>query len=826
MEKEEQILGGRTSTNFYEEELIVNNVLTKSPNDLKISTNIKGGLLLNIDKAAGDTAKTSSGFIEDEKYGVYAFQSAAGWSAEFDSNVKRTGKHTLKISTTSTAGRVEVIFGYNSTPANPGLIERLYKYAIPVKNSTKYKLSLYIKTNNAVGDYFQISQYGITGTRLAQTNTNYSSGTTDWTLYTSTITTNASAAFFVISIRNNTAGNVSDVWADLNSMTLDEILENTTYTGSISEKIRPTLQAITTTDNIDQSLDTAEAYPNTYALTNAINEGATHIQTFTPTKKYITRIAVWVAAKGSGNWTLTVHDAANNVRASETILNANLVDETFNYFNVPTIWTTGNYHFHVHSSVADGTAKANTTNDLETASYIQQYAKKSEGFSLIVNGVKTEIKADRDGFLSNSILDIDNSRYKFRSLSTDNLGLRLSNLFSYALPNILTNTGNIGDYGASGNAFTFKVNTILPIKGLCIKAQVAGAAGSEVMTMAISRDNITYVDLVASTAGVDDLLMADTTLVNGFGTFFLRFTQSGSNTTYISNISIDADIDTSNVNQGVVYPFSENKIVETVKLTNTVDRVYYRLNKYMNENGIVIPSIEYSNGTQVINFIPLKIDNSQETNPSIAIVKTETTNGQAVGTGTNSGDNYILNDGEYMTLSTATDELSVSYLVGQGTTSFGNITKNIFYLSSNADGSDGTQDQSHQANVVLGIKQQGLVDRVKDLGEMAQDVRSGLNNAKQTLKNNVLITGFDAGTTDDYAITLPEFNGYITGMTVIFRATTANTTGATLSINNYPARAIVKGVSTALATNDILASMFCYCVFDGTNFVLLNPRVL
>ena len=40
------------------------------------------------------------------------------------------------------------------------------------------------------------------------------------------------------------------------------------------------------------------------------------------------------------------------------------------------------------------------------------------------------------------------------------------------------------------------------------------------------------------------------------------------------------------------------------------------------------------------------------------------------------------------------------------------------------------------------------------------------------------------------------------------------------------AKTIVKAVSTALANADIVALMFCSCIYDGTNFVLLNPRVL
>jgi len=85
----------------------------------------------------------------------------------------------------------------------------------------------------------------------------------------------------------------------------------------------------------------------------------------------------------------------------------------------------------------------------------------------------------------------------------------------------------------------------------------------------------------------------------------------------------------------------------------------------------------------------------------------------------------------------------------------------------------------------------------------------------------------DAQGSDTYVITLdPAPAAYVVGMEIMFKANTANTGAASLNVNALGAKTIVKGVSTALANNDILANMFCKCVYDGTNFVLLNPRTL
>ncbi len=85
----------------------------------------------------------------------------------------------------------------------------------------------------------------------------------------------------------------------------------------------------------------------------------------------------------------------------------------------------------------------------------------------------------------------------------------------------------------------------------------------------------------------------------------------------------------------------------------------------------------------------------------------------------------------------------------------------------------------------------------------------------------------DAGSTDAYAITLaPALAAYAAGLAILFKANTANTGAASLDVNGLGAKTIVKAVSTALADNDILASMICSVVYDGTNFVLMNPRAL
>jgi len=123
---------------------------------------------------------------------------------------------------------------------------------------------------------------------------------------------------------------------------------------------------------------------STTAILTSYSEGITTQERFFQTDVTpIYSIGVNIVSKGTGNWTLVVHDGFNNKLGSVTISNANLVNGQFNEFVFstpiqinsatynPASETTGSnaqtYHFHLTSTVADGTISSTTTNDLSTA---------------------------------------------------------------------------------------------------------------------------------------------------------------------------------------------------------------------------------------------------------------------------------------------------------------------------------------------------------------------------------------------------------------------------------------------------------------------------
>ena len=707
------------------------------PTDLKISTASKGGVFNGgFEIGTKDTAVTASGIIGVNS-GWYLSEDAGQMSAELDTVVCNTGISSLKLEAIDTSGAGVV---YNTSGVT---LPILSLEAIPLKVSTVYRLTLKAKTNlvGASGVFGGIIQYdssAVVGTAVV---TSKLSTTNNWTILTITFTSDNDAVYGRLALYNNVAGTVNQAWFD--DITLEEVVTDTTFTGKVAEKIRPVLQAVTSTDNIDQSLDTAGAYANTYALTNAINEGATHIQTFTPTKKYTTQIGVWVVEAGTGvDWTLTVHDAGNVIVASYKILAASLVEGAMNYFDVPNIWTSGALHFHLYASATTGTptCKANTSNDLETASFIQRYAKKGEEFTIVSNGIKTELKANSsDGLLSNSIIDLDNGKYCYGNSSVPStggvLGDVLFNDVYSATAGGRTADAYIGingwfidagsnrmasSNGAADRDLVFKVNTILPIKKLSIGASASGSNWK----ISISKDNVNWSVLNTSSGTAQQLVFGITDLLKGSNVVYVKIHQPAAAAYFILyGFGIEADLDTSSIPTGLFYPLAINQFTETIKLPSTIDRIYFQSAKYTNEYGVVMPALEFCSTTTVIGYVPLKIDNSQETNPAVKILTT-TTNYQASGTGSEET-GYILNGGEYITLTSAVSELKIDFKIGSGTTAFANITKNTLYLSSNSESSDSTQDPSLQGNFIVGVRQQGLTDRVKDMSNEIEDVKNG-----------------------------------------------------------------------------------------------------
>lgn len=108
-----------------------------------------------------------------------------------------------------------------------------------------------------------------------------------------------------------------------------------------------------------------------YTVPTAISE--TYKRSFTSDIEPLYQIGVKIINKGSGDWTLTLHDDANNILGTSTVLNAALTTNAINYFvfSSPIRIQRGNngagsaltYHFHL-TSTSTGTVATTTLNQL------------------------------------------------------------------------------------------------------------------------------------------------------------------------------------------------------------------------------------------------------------------------------------------------------------------------------------------------------------------------------------------------------------------------------------------------------------------------------
>lgn len=113
---------------------------------------------------------------------------------------------------------------------------------------------------------------------------------------------------------------------------------------------------------------------STYVPQVALSENTVDKRTFTSDIEPLYQIGIAVKAKGTGTWTLTLHDDANNSLGAVSITTGNLNNNAINYFvfSAPISIQRGNngagsaltYHYHITSTATDGTLYTTTANSL------------------------------------------------------------------------------------------------------------------------------------------------------------------------------------------------------------------------------------------------------------------------------------------------------------------------------------------------------------------------------------------------------------------------------------------------------------------------------
>lgn len=402
-----------------------------------------GGLVDAIDSSTGDTPITASGWIESEAYGWYMTRVATNVSAEFDTAVTRTGTKTLKLSTTDATGRLVASQRWTDLLAS-----------IPVKSSTKYKLSCFVKTTTAAAASacLKLEEYDSSWTLWTTSTSNTLTGTNDWTLCSVTFTTASTAVKCIPYCSLNVAGNVSDAWFDVNSMTFSEVVEPVANSLVTPSPSLVSFTAVGTKDTVDQSFTTT---PNGWsAVGNAWWLQYLESQSFTPTKRKHVWVYFWKRTNtgtptgdfkidirsddwsGNPSWTIlastTVALATYNALSVNAkyfvslfyseltpwtkyhyVVSNTATEASWNYFNIgnhSSGWYTG--WDQRYSSDWGSTWTVNGTADVYFKSI---YYRPTTSFTASQNNLTVNITDSEYGFLESSVINVSTGTFTWNS---------------------------------------------------------------------------------------------------------------------------------------------------------------------------------------------------------------------------------------------------------------------------------------------------------------------------------------------------------------------------------------------------------------------------
>lgn len=341
-----------------------------------------GSLLITASGGSGGVGTSSSGGagglgrIHLDYYTSYTGTTTPTLDAIQDNNLVTTTSYQLKLGISSNGTNEEFL----TKTITPSIVTgQWYRFAVSWDASASTAL-FYVDAvllGQSVGTFTAIynstALYAI-GARFdaAGAAENFLKGyTDDGRLWSDIRTADEMVSYNLIEVPGNAANLVAYHQHD-NDLTDQTSGANTlTLVDSPSYSTDVPFSAPSARRDLDQSLDTTG---NTYTTPVAISEVATARQTFVPAKDPQKSVEVNVAAVGTGNWTLTVHDGLNRTVFTSTILNANMHTGDMEFTG--TSWRPvvgANYHFHITSTVADGTVVTTTASDLETADFHTYY---------------------------------------------------------------------------------------------------------------------------------------------------------------------------------------------------------------------------------------------------------------------------------------------------------------------------------------------------------------------------------------------------------------------------------------------------------------------
>jgi hypothetical protein len=190
---------------------------------------------------------------------------------------------------------------------------------------------------------------------------------------------------------------------------------------------------------------------------------------------------------------------------------------------------------------------------------------------------------------------------------------------------------------------------------------------------------------------------------------------------------------------------------------------------------------------------------------------------------------YKTSDGRWW--KTDADDATITYGVqtgiAQGAGTAGNNVTSGILLEGVDTNNTGTSGATAYIGNTAGALSETVGTNTRAVGKYLPALAGIYYNPNLFVKypqNTQSVYAVDSVGTDSYAITLtPAPGSYTDGMTVTFKAGTANTGACTLNVNGLGAKTIKKFGSFDTVTGDVASGQDVTVVYDGTNFQLQTP---
>lgn len=691
-----------------------------SPTETATLLTSKWGALICIDSATGDIARTTTGWIEDEKYWVYVDFWASTWTTEFDTWVKMTWNKTVKLDVSVNASSYPKIM---TQPTASSLTMSELLKNIPIKSNTKYKISIPVKAIVSWSwIYIANVEYNSSWTRTL----NGSSPRYTWTInevLTYEFTSQSSSTFLSIWIWYWATW----IWTlsiDWNWMNIEEVVETINNTLTNKSIWLLWFTANWTYDNIVEAwyLTQTAFIWSCYTWNNQsirlLNNSKTKI-TWIDVHSQVTwspwditcKVYLW-----NTDYTTTI---AWTILAQSIVTQANLVNNWYTRFNTPIIWTVwASYLFHFEWSWSvwnefkiSWNSTASTTPNLAVysiwtlvnswnseANCKVLYYKPCTNLQASLNWDKIDLRADSDWFLDWAKIDLENWTVEYWDL--------INTTWSWTTINESYTGRDIRKFTSyhSASVVTFEswstFNCIRPtwlwwaIEWYIIKLQwfkfnnisiinfINNVTNTQVLWLAYSLDWITYTDFWVVQEWINTINSIN---VNWATTVYISLYRHPTSSwdIRITKCAISATIDTTSIK--TLYNYPTNKIISDVYskvLSTATTTAIYRRTKFW------FPAIEFSNWEYVL----LKV-NCEDTT---SVVKFSA---------------------DWNTYTTVVDWWSIAITSTTIPIVYTQITipKNRLLLSSNDYNADWTKDWSNCQTVKYVNKSQGLIYDIQDL---------------------------------------------------------------------------------------------------------------